>query len=266
MNSQTSSDGIALQPAYGPISNVTIRRNLIRNHQNPVATTPAKPYDGVTPAVDNITFANNWVTTDDQLVLGYMVLSDSSADVQVTDNVLHGDRMADQAGVYFRNVSKGTVARNMILYSNGGVQVLGTSDKISLLDNNYWTHNIWYGWWLNIGPQVTNFTESGDVHMADDSIDTTPPTASFGIADGSIISSPTQITVTASDSGSGVARVYFFVDGVPQGFSDTAPYVFAFDPGRYTAGPHELGALAVDQSANLSTDSHVSVQDDRRRR
>ena len=75
-----------------------------------------------------------------------------------------------------------------------------------------------------------------------------------------MISSPTPIAVNASDVGSGIARVYFFVDGVPEGFSDTGPYVFTFDPSLYTAGPHVLEALAIDRFANPSTASRVSVR------
>jgi hypothetical protein len=52
--------------------------------------------------------------------------------------------------------------------------------------------------------------------------------------------------------GTGVARVYFFVDGVPRGFSDKAPCTFALDPGRYGAGPHDMAAVAVDKNGNMS--------------
>jgi hypothetical protein len=178
--------------------------------------------------------------------------------VQVTDNIMHDER-SQNASVYAVSASNVSISQNKIVYKLYGVQTANASNIVTLTNNSHFpvfTTAVW----TQISANTTNFTESGTVQLPAGSDDTTPPTASFGISNGTVISSPTPITVTASDVGSGVARVYLFVDGVPLGFSDTAPYAFTFDPGRYTAGHHELKALAVDRFANPSKESHVSVR------
>ena len=57
-------------------------------------------------------------------------------------------------------------------------------------------------------------------------------------------------TVTATDQGVGIARVWFFVDGVPAGHSDSAPCTFTVNPADRPSGPHTLSAMAVDAYAN----------------
>jgi hypothetical protein len=263
--SPTSGDGIALQPAYGPISGLTIRNNLIRAYQCALETTGGTAsYDGgATRNVDHVTFAGNWVSTSRQSTTGHMVRLDGGEDLRVTDNVLH-DENRDPIGVHIRDGLRVTVSGNTLVFAINGVTVTGASDTITLANNRHLpgSYNPGGASWLDRGSQVTNFTESGDAQLPGGSNDTAPPVVSFGLADGTVLSSPTRIPVNATDTGSGVARVYFFVDGVPQGFSDTAPCSFAFDPGRYPAGSHELAARAVDRLANPSTESHVKVQVD----
>ena len=266
----TACYGIALQPAYGPIDSVTIQGNLIRNFQNAVFMDGTAGYYVTVNSVNNIDISNNWVIEDNMAVFGYMIALEGGANVHITNNTLHGGMMNDEAGIYFLNASNCTASKNTIIYSNYGVLVSGTSDTIALSDNKYGSPNIWYSQWLSVESQVTNFTESGDTQLSQDIVGIRDgglvgssqirPTVSFGIANGTVISSPTKITVNASDLGSGVARVYFFVDGVPQGFSDKAPYVFVFDPSKYTPGTHTLGTLAVDQYGNLSAESDVSIR------
>jgi hypothetical protein len=263
-NSPTSGDGIALQPAYGPISTVTIRNNLIRGYQYSLETTGDKnSYDGgATRNVDNVTFDGNWVSTIGQGTTGYMTNLVGCSHLYITNNVFH-DENHDPIGLYIDDALNATISGNTIVFAINGVTVTGTSDTIALSNNGYWLSGA-YGTngtsWLDLGSQVANFPALVNARLPAGSIDRTAPTVSFGITTGTIISSPKQITVTASDSGSGVARVYFFVDGVPQGFSATAPYGFSFDPNQYTAGSHELEAMAIDNYANPSTSVSVSVQ------
>jgi hypothetical protein len=264
-SSPTSGDGIALQPAYGPISNVTISGNLIRAYQVGLQTTgDTTSYDGgPNRAVAGVTFTGNWVSTTGQSTTGYMVFVDGSQDIQVTDNVLH-DENHDPVGVYIQDGLRVTLSGNTAVFAINGVTVTGASDTIALANNRYLpgSYNPGGASWLDLGSQVTNFTESGDAQLPAGSDDTTPPAVSFGLADGTVLSSPTGIPVNATDTGSGVARVYFFVDGVPQGYSDTAPYSFAFDPSQYPAGSHELEAMAADNYANLSTSATVQMSVD----
>ncbi len=134
----------------------------------------------------------------------------------------------------------------------------GASDTVIVTGNNYQTTGAVQV--VNDG-SATNVTVSGNVDITATPWDKTPPSVSFGITGGTVISSTTNITVTATDAGAGVARVFFFVDGVPQGFDDTAPYIFSLDPSQFTVGSHVLSSVAVDHAANFgSTEATVSVQ------
>src|SRR5262249_9075195 len=126
MNSKTAGDGIALQPGFGPISDVTITGNLIRNHQNAVETTSAPPYDGVTPAVDRVTIAGNGTVWDDAHVAGYMVVADRAADVRITGNMINS---VHQNAIFLANVRNAAVDRNTILSYHTGVLVGYASDS-----------------------------------------------------------------------------------------------------------------------------------------
>lgn len=269
-NSNTAGAAIALQPGYGPVSNVTITGNLISNHQNGVqaGTTPSF---GTIPGLDHVTIANNWVDTPTLAATGRgFDFGYATHDLTITNNVVHDQAGNLANGVYLSDVTGATVSGNTFMrdrnagYTN--IAVLGSSTNITL-SKNTWQDSldpaiapgIPYPY-LQVDPTVTNLTDDGGIPVDPANVDKTPPTVSLGIASGTVISSPTPITVNASDTGSGIARVYFFVDGVPEGFSDTGPYVFTFDPSLYTAGPHELEALAIDRFANPSTASRVSVQ------
>jgi hypothetical protein len=177
-----------------------------------------------------------------------------------------------QNAIFLANVRNAAVDRNTILAYHAGVLVGHASDSVSVTNNRWWLgyHNTIPSdaVFAKVDPAATNVRQAGNFHDAKIahyqmwSHNNIPPTASFDLANGTRISSPTPITVTTTDQGTGIARVYFFVDGVPQGHCDTAPYSFAFDPGRYTAGSHELAARAVDRFANPSTESRVRVQVD----
>jgi hypothetical protein len=110
------------------------------------------------------------------------------------------------------------------------------------------------------GNDATNLTISGNTPLDVGDWDTTPPTCSFEVEDGEFIDSTTGIVVTATDDDSGIARVYFAVDGLPAGFDDTAPYTFTFDPDDYPAGDHVISARAIDHQANLGPLASVTIE------
>ena len=259
----TAGAGVALQPAYGPISNVTIQGNLISNHQNAVYGVGAPGSYGNVSGLDHVTIANNWVDTPTMQVDGEgILLFGGATNLQITGNVIH-----DQSGVYGKDIelddiNNATVSGNVLLHDVYAwpfyaVYLGGTASNVTLTNNTWVKSDLLQE--LHRDSGVTNVTDDGGNPIAPLQEDMTPPTISIGIANGTAISSPTPITINATDDTS-VARVYFFVDGVPEGFSDTGPYVFTFDPSLYSAGTHVLAALAVDRFANPSTASQVSIQ------
>ena len=273
-NTLTAGAGIALQAAYGPISNVTIQGNLISNHQNAVSGGGAPGSYGNVSGLDHVTIANNWIDTPTMHVSGAGIyLYNGAINLQITGNVIH-DQIGDYGkGIEFIYINHATISGNTLLHDVYAwpfyaLSLQRASNDITLA-NNTWVKsangNLQY---LQKNSTVTNVTDDGGhplVQPRDDGTpppgeDVTPPTISIGIASGTHITAPTPIPVDATDGGSGVARVYYFVDGIPAGFSNTAPYVFHFDPRQFTAGSHVLAALAIDRFANPSTASRVSIQ------
>lgn len=250
----TSGDAIALQPAYGPLAHVTIANNEIHMFQVGVETTggPISYDGGAHRATWDITIIGNRFNTVGQTTAGFCVLLNGTEDSQITDNFMY-NVVADPSDIYLVNVQNSTIARNTIISTSRSANWFSVCDMIALVDNRRLCPDIW--WYQIRDEPVTNLTDTGTVVLTSGDDDSTSPSVALGITDGTVLSSSstTPITVTATDTGSGVARVYFFIDGVPQGFSDTAPYVFTFDPSQCSLGSHELEVLAVDRLGNLSS-------------
>ena len=255
----------SLQVAYGPISNVTIRDNLFSNWQNAIMGRGSVPPYGSVPSLDNVTIDHNWVDTPTQFTLGRgFLFTLDPGNLTITNNVVHDQNGSYIEGVHLADVAGALVSGNTFLRDNNGnftaISVQGASNAITLAKNIWQTslNPVTPYAYSSIGSSVTNLTDDGGIPISPDAVDSTPPVVSVGIADGTVISSPTPITVNASDVGSRVARVYFFVDGMPEGFSDAAPYTFALDPGRYDSGPHDMMAMAVDHSGNVSDYNYIA--------
>ena len=92
--------------------------------------------------------------------------------------------------------------------------------------------------------------------------DTTPPTVSLtSPASGATVSGSVAIAATASDTGSGVARVEFRADGVLLGTDATAPYTGTWNAASAAVGSHTILATAYDVAGNSANSSvAVSVQ------
>ena len=85
------------------------------------------------------------------------------------------------------------------------------------------------------------------------SADLTPPSASLGLipaadADGRNHSSPVSVTITASDAGSGVSRILYWVDGGPV----TSVAASTATVSVSGAGAHTVGVRVLDNAGNLS--------------
>ena len=89
--------------------------------------------------------------------------------------------------------------------------------------------------------------------------DTTPPVVSLtSPTNGATVSGSVALAATASDTGSGVARVEFRADGVLVGTDASAPYTGTWNAAAAAAGSHTILATAYDVAGN-SANSSVSV-------
>ncbi len=78
------------------------------------------------------------------------------------------------------------------------------------------------------------------------------PTAG-AIVSGQLTEADSNCRVSATDAGSGVERVEFFLDGTPVNTERAAPYnCFVIDTTKYPDGAHTLGAKAYDNSGNAT--------------
>lgn len=267
-SSATSGDGIGLQPAYGPLSGMTIQNNLICGHQRAVqATSAAGGFNyGEVAGVHDVTVQSNWMSVDSGFsVSGFAVDLVACASVSVIGNVVNdvvNGNWSTGAAVQIGAAHLTNVQNNLIRFSvsgtNGVVYLYNATDSTDVSGNSYQTAGDTV---IRTDSSDTNTTSSNNTPLSTGSWDRTAPTTSIGVSPGTTFTVPTDITVTASDADSGVARVYFFIDGVPCGYSDTAPHIFNVDPTGHSHGTHTLSALAVDNEAvfDVNTLSTVSV-------
>jgi hypothetical protein len=91
--------------------------------------------------------------------------------------------------------------------------------------------------------------------------DTTPPTVSITAPKaGATLTGTTTITLSASDTGTGVAGVQLQIDGIPFGTAATAsPYTFTLNTAKFANGTHSLTASASDFANNTATTGPISV-------
>jgi peptidoglycan/xylan/chitin deacetylase (PgdA/CDA1 family) len=87
------------------------------------------------------------------------------------------------------------------------------------------------------------------------SVAVTSPTAGTTFQRGTVATLEAQ----ASDTGSGVARVVFAVDGAQVGTDTTAPYQYSWNTRKASWGQHNLTAIAYDVAGNSTTSPAVTV-------
>ncbi len=91
-------------------------------------------------------------------------------------------------------------------------------------------------------------------------IDTTPPTVAItSPANGAGVSGNVKVTATAADTGSGVAQVSFYADGVLIGTSKGPSYSVSWNTSKVTKAQHTLVAVAQDVAGNSQTSSSILV-------
>lgn len=90
--------------------------------------------------------------------------------------------------------------------------------------------------------------------------DNTPPTVAItSPANNASVAGTVQVQATASDSGSGVARVTFSLDGAPMSTSTSLPYKWAWNTRKSAKGSHTVTAVAVDRAGNTSAPATITV-------
>jgi peptidoglycan/xylan/chitin deacetylase (PgdA/CDA1 family) len=89
-------------------------------------------------------------------------------------------------------------------------------------------------------------------------IDLTAPTVAITApSDGATVAGNVKITATASDVGSGIAQVSFYVDGVLIGSAKSSPYSVSWNTRKASAGQHTLWTVASDVAGNTQTSASI---------
>jgi peptidoglycan/xylan/chitin deacetylase (PgdA/CDA1 family)/N-acetyl-beta-hexosaminidase len=91
-------------------------------------------------------------------------------------------------------------------------------------------------------------------------IDTTAPTVAItSPANGSTVTGTVKLTANASDSGSGIAQVRFYVDGALIGTKSGAPFTVTWNTKKVSGGQHTLSAVAQDAAGNTQASAAIQV-------
>lgn len=274
----TAGNGVAVQPAYGPIDGVTIRRNVVSGHQIAVESTgwlPAFNENGAygeVASVVNLAIEDNWFTTDSaRNVTGYPGQFAGTSGLTISGNVANdrtdgGFSGGGVNGAYNCGDCLGVeITGNTIyltrIWPDAIAKVYGACDGVTIAGNLHRTTDD-----LDVMYETTghgtpaNVTVSGNTALPASPWDRTlPPAPTFDLEDGDTVAAATVVTVTATDADSSVARVFFLVDGLIRGISDAAPHTFTLDPADYPDGAHTLSARAIDSMANFGDEASIAV-------
>ena len=87
------------------------------------------------------------------------------------------------------------------------------------------------------------------------SVAVTNPAAGAQFQRGTVVA----LQAGASDTGSGVARVVFAMDGTQLGTDTTAPYQYSWNTRKASWGQHNLTAIAYDVAGNSTTSPAVPM-------
>jgi hypothetical protein len=85
------------------------------------------------------------------------------------------------------------------------------------------------------------------------------PVAITAPANGAKVTASVKVTASASDAGSGIANVTFYLDGKLLATVTTTPYSTPWNTKKSTKGTHTLTAIARDNAGNTSTSAPVTV-------
>ena len=248
MGTRTAGFGLGLQPAYGPIRNAAITRNVFRNHQTGVFVGKA----------DGVVVTDNWILDDDSLVSGHgMFIHEGTPKLEA--NVLNLLRWPGAASAVWvdRASAPQSVARNVFWGGGCTLRLNGGSTNVPITGNQWGNAS---GCFLDPASPSERAAQSENPRVTLGALDQEAPSVRLDPPARPVVSSPTKVRATVADRGAGVARVFFLVDGIPAGFSDTAPYELLLDPSGVAEGQRTIEALAVDKAANVSSMSSLTVE------
>jgi len=115
---------------------------------------------------------------------------------------------------------------------------------------------------------VKAYDEAGGVAIDNDTvvsvqgevIDTVPPSVNITApANGSTVTGKVVITATATDAGSGIGTVDFYVDDVLVGSDSGAPFQVEWDTASTAVGNHQISAVATDGAGNTAGDADTTI-------
>jgi hypothetical protein len=90
--------------------------------------------------------------------------------------------------------------------------------------------------------------------------DTTPPTVAItSPAGGATVTGTVKVTAAASDAGSGVAAVSFFLDGASLATATNSSYTINWNTRKSSKGTHVLTAVARDNAGNTQQSAGITV-------
>jgi peptidoglycan/xylan/chitin deacetylase (PgdA/CDA1 family) len=115
------------------------------------------------------------------------------------------------------------------------------------------TTTVKYRAWDNAGNAEATRSQLIRIDLSAPTVAITSPTS------GATVTGTVKITATASDTGSGVAKVSFYADGVLIATKSSAPYSVSWNTKKVARGQHTLVAIAQDVAGNSQTSASIQV-------
>jgi peptidoglycan/xylan/chitin deacetylase (PgdA/CDA1 family) len=139
-------------------------------------------------------------------------------------------------------------------YTTDGTDPTESSNAYSASFQVFAATSVKFRSWDNAGNAEATKAQAIQIDTIGPAVTITAPTA------GAVLTSPNvTITAAASDSGSGMRQVAFFVDNTALGTSSTAPYQIRWRARNSGSGQHVLTAVATDVAGNSTTSAPVTV-------
>lgn len=267
----TATGGISVSPAYGPVNNLTIKNNFFKNYDGQVGVLgyPATENGSYSSLLKNISIQQNWTKTDADFTWHSPMGEYSTVGFKLTGNVIN-DEIGFYFGVYARggqniDISDNTLQTKLFGYDSCMVRVepnqnypQDVAKTVSVTNNKYYVYSDILNPQLTckefVSPDSQNVTINNN-QLLTEGIDITAPQITLQTPLNSTIYNNQNVIFAAEDSGTnptGIARVVFLVDGIPQTFATQPPFSFEIIPQKFGSGAHTIGAIAWDNRANIS--------------
>lgn len=280
----TATGGISITPAYGPINGVAIKNLFFKNYTGQIGAEAYPLWQNGTYSsmVKNVAIDDNWMVSNEENKTHHSPITGTSIEqLQIKNNIIN-DASGFHRGITIRGGKDVRVENNLIQdkvidknYCMVHVEP-STRDSndigiaLSYKNNAHYLFSEYFDP-INdvcrqyVAPQCQDITIQGNT-FASTGIDLTPPIISASLSNSETISTKKNVTFDVKDVGenaSGIARVMYFIDTIPVGFSSTAPYVLSVDPEQLTNGSHSVGAIAWDNRANITEELVIPIQVER---